>query len=124
MIEVADSSKDFDEDFGAFNQSSPAESPLDPFSHLPPAQVSNSQEPSNIPEAMVLQRKTKTSLLELLKSYAKRFIPKVAIQTRPSTPFPLHTSPFESADKKRKRDKKGKKVVEDCEVIPFKELEP
>lgn len=124
MIEVADSSKDFDEDFGAFNQSSPAESPLDPFSHLPPAQVSNSQEPSNIPEAMVLQRKTKTSLLELLKSYAGGSIPKVAIQTRPPTPLPLHTSPSESADKKRKQDKKGKKVVEEGEVIPFKELEP
>ena len=79
MIEVADSSKDFDEDFRAFNQSSPVESLLDPFSHLPPAQVSSSQEPSNIPEAMVLQRKTKTNLLELLKSYARRSIPKVAI---------------------------------------------
>ena len=124
MIEVADSSKDFVEDFGAFNQSSPAESPLDPFSHLLPAQVSNSQEPSNIPEAMVLQRKTKTSLLELLKSYAEGSIPKVAIQTLPPTPLPLHTSPSELADKKRKQDKKGKKVVEEGEVIPFKELEP
>ena len=36
VIEVADSSKDFDKDFGAFNQSSTAESLLDLFSHLPP----------------------------------------------------------------------------------------
>jgi len=36
VIEVADSSKDFDEDFGAFNQSSTAKSLLDLFSHLPP----------------------------------------------------------------------------------------
>ena len=76
MIEVANSSKDFDEDFRAFNQSSPVESLLDPFSHLPPAQVSNSQEPSNIPEAMVLQRKTKTNLLELLRSYAEGLSPR------------------------------------------------
>ena len=51
-------------------------------------------------------------------------IPEVAIQTRTPTPLPVHTSPSELVDKKRKRDKKGKKVAEKGEVIPFKKLEP
>ena len=73
---------------------------------------------------MVLQRKLKTSLLELLESHAGGFVPEVAIQTRPPTPLLVHTSPFEPVDKKRKRDKKGKEVAKEGEVIPFKDLEP
>ena len=73
---------------------------------------------------MVLQRRKNTSLLELLESYARGFTPKVAIQNGPPTPLPTHTSPLEQADKKRKRDKKGKEVSEEGEVVPSKELEP
>ena len=73
---------------------------------------------------MVLQSKPKTSLFELLKSHAGGSNPDVAVQTRPPTPFPVHTCLSEPTDKKRKRDKRGKDVVEEGEVIPLKELEP
>lgn len=73
---------------------------------------------------MVLQCKQKTSLLKLLESHAGGSTPKVSIQTRPSTPLLVHTSPSELADRKRKWDKKGKEVSEEGEVIPSKELEP
>ena len=73
---------------------------------------------------MVLQKKPKMSLLELLESYAGGSVPEVAIQTRPPTPLPIHTSLLELADKKRKWDKKGKDVVEEGKVIPSKDLEP
>ena len=75
VIEVTD----FEEDFEVLNQSPPAKSPLASFSHLPPTQVSSNQEPSNVPKAMVLQRKKNTSLLELLESYTEGSAHKVAI---------------------------------------------
>ena len=37
---------------------------------------------------MVLQRKAKTSLLELLESHVRGTVPKVAIQTKHPTPLP------------------------------------
>ena len=45
-------------------------------------------------------------------------------QPWPPTPFPTHTSPPEQVDKKRKRDRKGKGVFKDGEVVPSKVLEP
>ena len=89
VIEVTD----FEEDFEVLNQSPPAKSPHASFSHLPPTQVSSNQETSNIPEAMVLQRKKNTSLLELLESHTGVSTPKVAIQTHPPIPLPIHASP-------------------------------
>ena len=50
MIEVTD----FEEDFEVLNQSPPAKSLHASFSHLPPAQVSSNQEPSDVSEAMGL----------------------------------------------------------------------
>ena len=79
---------DFEEDFEVLNQSPPAKSPHASFSHLPPTQVSSNQETSDVPEAMVLQRKKNTSLLKLLESHTKVSTPEVAIQTNPSTPPP------------------------------------
>ena len=66
VIEVTDSK----EDFMVFDRSSPIKSPNVSFSHLPSAQVSSNQEPSNIPKAMVLQRKKSINLLELLESHS------------------------------------------------------
>lgn len=63
---------------------------------------------------MVLQRKPKNNLLELLESHARRSVPELAIYTLPS----------ESTDKKRKQDKKGKEATKEGEVITSKELEP
>jgi len=50
VIEVVDS----EEDFEVFDWSSPIESHRTSLSYLPPAHVSSNQEPSDIPEAMVL----------------------------------------------------------------------
>ena len=96
-MEVSDS----EEDFEVFNQPQSLE-PIDAdFNHLPPAQVSSVQEAPNIPDAMVLQRKAKTSLLE---SHAGGTVPEVAIQTKPPTPLLAQTSQSYFVDKKRKRD--------------------
>ena len=51
-------------------------------------------------------------------------MPEVVIQTKPPTPFPAHPSQLDLADKKRKRDQKGQDVVEEREVVPFKEPKP
>ena len=97
VVEVSDS----EEDFKVFNQPLSSE-PIDAnFSHLPPAQVSNIQEAPSIPNAMVLQCKAKTSLLE---SHVEGIVPEVAIQTKPPTSLPTQTSKPDLANKKRKRD--------------------
>ena len=97
VVEVSD----FEEDFKVFNQPLSLE-PIDAnFSHLPPAQVSNIQEAPSIPNAMVLQCKAKTSLLE---SHVEGIVPEVAIQTKPPTSLPTQTSQPDLANKKRKRD--------------------
>ena len=75
LIEVTES----EEDFEVLDQSPPAKSPHASFSYLPSAQVSSNQEPSDVLEAMVLQRKKNTSLLELLESHARGSAHEVAI---------------------------------------------
>ena len=119
VIEVLDSK----EDFKVFDQPFLIKTPRATFSHLPSTQVSSNQEPSDIPEAMVLQQKKNTSLFELLESYTRGFTLEVAIQPRPSTPFPTYTSPSEQLKNKRKREKKGKEASEENEIAP-KDLEP
>ena len=100
VVEVSD----FEEDFEVFNQPLSSEPINANFSHLPPAQVSNIQEAPSIPNAMVLQCKAKTSLLELLESHVEGIVPEVAIQTKPPTPLPTQSSQPDLANKKRKRD--------------------
>ena len=73
---------------------------------------------------MVLQQNKNISLLELLESHAGVSTLEVAVQTQPPTPLPAHPSPSEQAKKKRKRDKKGKEVPKEGEVVPSKELKP
>lgn len=75
VMEVSYSGQDFE----AFNQPQSPDSPDATFSHLPLAQVSDIQEPFDIPDAMVLQRKPKKSLLELIESYAGGFVLEVAV---------------------------------------------
>ena len=70
---------------------------------------------------MVLQRKAKTSLLELLESHAGGNALEVAIQTKPPSPPPSQASQVDPADKKRKRDPKDKEVVEEGRGLPTKE---
>lgn len=64
------------------------------------------------------------NLLTLLETHVEGSIPDMAIQRRPPTPLLTHTSHPEHADKKRKRDGKGKNVEKEREVILFKEPEP
>ena len=64
-LEIVDSGENFE----IFDQPLAPNSPRVAFSPLPLAQVSSSQGPSNVLEGMVLQRKKKTSLLELLESH-------------------------------------------------------
>ena len=120
MVEVLDSKENFE----VFNQPQSLEIPAGDFSHLPPTQVSNLQETSSVPNAMVLQHKTKTSLLDLLEFHAGGNVPKTVIQTKPST-LPFTQIPqLDLADKKRKRDQKGKEAVEKGKGLPTREAKP
>ena len=62
---------------------------------------------------MVLQCKSKTSLFELFESYAGGMVPEVAIQTRPPTLLPVHSSQPDLVNKKRKQNWKDKDIVEE-----------
>ena len=87
-------------DFEVFNQTQSPEAPTSYFSHLPSAQVSQTQGDSFILKAMGLQRK-----------------PKLA--TLPST----QVSQTDLVDNKRKRDQEGKEVMEERKNLPLKEVE-
>jgi len=113
-----------EEDFEVFDRPYLTESPCTISRSLPSAQISSNQELANIPEAMVLRRKKNTSLLELLESHIGRSIPEVAVQPQPLTPLPICTSPSDQLEKKRKKEKKGKEISEEGEIVPFKDPEP
>ena len=81
IVEVLDSKDNFE----VFNQLQSPEAPISDFSHLPSAQVSQTQEDPSISEAMGLQRKTRMSLLGLLESHAGGNILEKAIQPKPPT---------------------------------------
>ena len=72
---------------------------------------------------MVIQRKSRSSLLNLLESHAGGNVPKKAIQTKPSTPPFTQASQLDLANKKRKMDQKGKEVVEEGKGLPSKEVD-
>ncbi|KAL0004380.1 hypothetical protein SO802_011941 [Lithocarpus litseifolius] len=87
-------------------------------------QVNSDQETTDVPDAMVLQRKN-TSLLALLESHTGWTMPEVAVNPRPTTPLPSWASPAEALEKKRKMDKKdGKKISEEGKIQPSKDQEP
>ena len=65
MLNSKDESKD---DFEVFNRPESPKVPAGDFSHLPSAQVSLTQGDPSIPEAMGIQRKPRTGLLEVMKS--------------------------------------------------------
>ena len=71
IVEVSD----FEDNFEVFDQHQSLEVPTSDFSHSPPAQVSHIQETSRVPKAMVLQHKTRSSLLDLLKSHGGGNVP-------------------------------------------------
>ena len=75
------------EDFEIFSHHQPSEAPTEDFSHLPFAQVSHTPEAPHIPDAMVLQCKSRTSLQELMESQARGNAPEKAVQPKTSA-FP------------------------------------
>ncbi|KAL0000243.1 hypothetical protein SO802_019845 [Lithocarpus litseifolius] len=78
IVEVLDS----EDGFEIFNQPQSPEVPAGDLNHIPPAQVSHVQEDPNIPDAMVLQCKTRPSLIDLLEAHVGGNVPKKAIQTK------------------------------------------
>ena len=72
---------------------------------------------------MKLQCKPKTSLLDLLESYVRGNAPKTAVQPKPTTLPSTKFFQTDLADKKRKRDSKGKEVMEERRYLPPKEAE-
>ena len=77
VVEVSDSK----DEFKVFNKLQSPEAPTDDFSDLPLAQASHTQEALSIPNAMVLQHKTRTSLLDLLEAMCLRR------QSKPNSPL-------------------------------------
>ena len=120
MVEVSNS----EDDFEVFNQPQSLEALVGDFSHLLPTKVSHTQEALIVLDVMVLQRKTRSSLLDLLESHAGGNMPKKAIQTKPPTPPNTQAPQHDPVDKKRKRDQKGKEVMEEGKGLPSKEVEP
>ena len=88
VVEVSDSKHDFE----VFNRLHSLEAPIGDFSHLPPAQVSQTQKDPSIPEAMGLWRRIRTSLLDPLESHVGGNVPEKAVQLNPP-PFPPPTLP-------------------------------
>ena len=82
IVEVLESK----DDFKVFNQPQFLEVLASDFSHLPPAQVTHTQEALIVLDAMVLQCKTRSSLLDLLESHAEGNVPEKAVQPKPPTP--------------------------------------
>ena len=112
------------DDFEIFNQLLSSEPPIADLSDLPPALVSYTQEAPFVPDTMVLQRKMRTSLLGFLESHTGGNVPKKAVQPKPPALPSTQTSQLNLADKKRKRDPKGKEVLEERRNLPSKEAEP
>ena len=100
VVEVSD----FEDDFEVFNQPQSPKVPAGDFSHLPPAQVSHLQEALIVLHAIVLQHKTRSSLLDLLESYAGGNVLETAIQTKSPTPPSAQVPHPDPAYNKRKRD--------------------
>ena len=91
--------EDLDKDFEIFYREDLENSPTPTHHHLATAQVSISQEATNIPKAMVLEEKT-LDLLALLTTHVGGNSPVVPIIPRPPTP-----APAQAVKKKRKRGK-------------------
>ena len=79
--EIVDISESGD-DFEIFSHHQLSEAPVEDFSHLSSTQVSHTPEAPHIPDAMVLQRRSRTSLQELMESQARGNAPEKAVQPK------------------------------------------
>ena len=108
VVEVSD----FEDEFDVFNQIlSPVASPSDlGFPSL--AQSSPHQEATSTSDEMGIQRKQRSTLQELLKSQPGGKVSGKAAQTRLPTPPPAQPTRTDPTDHKKKREDKGKEVIE------------
>lgn len=107
-----------DKDFEVFyQQEDPKDAPSTSHCLLRPAQVSSSQEGTNIPEGMGFEEKT-PDLLALLTVHAGGSSPIVMVVPQPPTPALMRASSVDATNKKRKRaqDGKGTEGPEEGEV--------
>ena len=115
---------DSEDNFEVFNRPQSPEAPANDFSYLPSTQVSQTQGDSSIPEAIGLQRRTKSSFWDLIESSVGGNALEEATQAKllpPPSTQPLRLDP---TDHKRKRDQKDPKVVEGGKSPLSKEVEP
>lgn len=84
------------------------------FDSLPLVQVSQTQEDRTMLDAILLQRRIRSSLQELLKSHAEGNAPRKTALTKPPTLPSTQVLQPDPANKKRKRDSKGKEVKENA----------
>lgn len=90
--------------FEVFYQAN-SEDTLEPSNHpCVTAQISTSQEASDILKGMVLEEKM-SNLLALLIAHTDGNAPVVPVVPQPPTPIPPHPSIVEVAEKKRRRGK-------------------
>ena len=86
--------------------------------------------PKSLPEEMGIQRKLQKSLLELIENQPRKGGPKKSAQPKlplpppkspPRAPPPTLPSRVEQVDPKRRREQKGKDVVETGRLRPTSE---
>ena len=82
--------------------------------------MSSSQEPSNIPEAMVLQCKKNTTLHELLESHIGGYTLEVAVKPWPPTYSYFH---FKTTKKEKEKGEERERGIQEGWNFP-KDLEP
>ena len=82
VVKMLNSEDESDDDFEVFNQPESPEVPVGDFSHLPSAQVSQTQGYPSILEAMGIQCKPRTSLLEVMKSQTGGKAPEKTTQAK------------------------------------------
>ena len=103
MVEVTD----FEDKFEVFNKDLSLETSVtDLGPHISP-----------ITDEMGIQRKPKSSLLELIENQPGRDAPRRTVCSKSPTP-PLALPPSQPVDLKRKREPKGKGVMEAGQTLP------
>lgn len=114
VVELSDS----EDDFEVFNQPLSPEITLDDLGHSSPIRSNQQLGDNPNPNNMGIQCKPKTSLLDLIESQLGKDAPGKATQNKPSPPQPTLPFRLEPADLKRKRESKGKEVVETGKTHP------
>ena len=108
VVEVSD----FEDEFDVFNQILSPVASLGNLGFPSLAQSSPHQEATSTSDEMGIQRKQRSTLQELLKSQPGRKVSGKVAQTRLPTPPPAQPTRTDPTDHKKKREDKGKEVIE------------